>query len=432
MSDTSNASLVLKTGDIVDTLVNPIPTATLTGYLSDATTFQVATTVGTTLIAADVNYILSGLPSQVAPPTSYVSATFAGTNPYNAATGYGALTLATAQTPSVPTAAGQFTAAGIAIFVAPTTTQTGCTIALTTLTLGALNAAVVQGMVLTCATIATVQAGTTIVSGAGLTWVVSISQTVASSTLNFVTLVPGIAAGNVISGAGFNEAIVLDGPNISTTSVSYRTNHTQTVAVAELVTFYPTIPLLAISYNPTDATTVIPAGSCNNLRTRITWNNINLRTCLGEMYEKYDLFNICLNTVSTAQPPASISTSPDNLQIMFKLSGLPLVNQTYNQLSGHNEMSTNIGSMTFPANAAVTQYFYSNNIATFGKSCEMCSISIEYLRVIDNTNPNTLGAFPYVTPAAVSPFPHMMFLFDIVGIQKERGNLNGTRMKIPR
>jgi len=186
-----------------------------------------------------------------------------------------------------------------------------------------------------------------------------------------------------------------------------------------------------VSYNLIDATVSNAVGSCNSIRSKITWNNINLRTLLGDMYERYDLFNVCLNTVSTATPLQAISATGDNLQIIFKLSGLPLINQTYNTLSGHNEMSTNIGSMAFAPTAPTQQYFYSNNIATFGKNSDVCSITIEYNRVVDGLNPNTAGSAPYFTPVVASPFPHVMFLFDIIGIDKDSKNLNATRLNIP-
>ena len=36
------------------------------------------------------------------------------------------------------------------------------------------------------------------------------------------------------------------------------------------------------------------SGSMNAKGSSITWNNINLRTLLGDMYDRYDIFNICL------------------------------------------------------------------------------------------------------------------------------------------
>ena len=35
--------------------------------------------------------------------------------------------------------------------------------------------------------------------------------------------------------------------------------------------------------------------SNNTSRTSFTWNNIDLRMLLGDMYDKYDRFNLCLN-----------------------------------------------------------------------------------------------------------------------------------------
>ncbi len=41
-------------------------------------------------------------------------------------------------------------------------------------------------------------------------------------------------------------------------------------------------------------------GIKNALRTSFTWNNISLRTLLGPMYDKYDTFNLTLNSISCA------------------------------------------------------------------------------------------------------------------------------------
>ena len=65
----------------------------------------------------------------------------------------------------------------------------------------------------------------------------------------------------------------------------------------------------------------------NGKLSSITWNNINLRTLLGDMYDKYNTFNLCLNTISTSQAN-TIDPSPDSKNVNLRLSGLPFINQT--------------------------------------------------------------------------------------------------------
>ena len=43
-------------------------------------------------------------------------------------------------------------------------------------------------------------------------------------------------------------------------------------------------------------------GSSNTNKSQLYWNNINLRTLLGDLYDKYDTFNLCLNSISCSTP----------------------------------------------------------------------------------------------------------------------------------
>ena len=44
------------------------------------------------------------------------------------------------------------------------------------------------------------------------------------------------------------------------------------------------------------------------------------------MYDKYNTFNLCLNTISTSQAN-TIDPSPDSKNVNLRLSGLPFLNQ---------------------------------------------------------------------------------------------------------
>jgi hypothetical protein len=113
-------------------------------------------------------------------------------------------------------------------------------------------------------------------------------------------------------------------------------------------------------------------GSSDTYQIIQTWNNINLRTLLGDMYDKYDLFNICLNTITTSVPIGVYGNTAEDRNVILKLSGLPFINQTYSVKQGCNTSLCPIASFNFPAYSATgiggTQYFYSNNCNTFGKS----------------------------------------------------------------
>lgn len=234
----------------------------------------------------------------------------------------------------------------------------------------------------------------------------------------------------------------------------------------------------------------IQHGSMNAKSSSITWNNINLRVLLGDMYDKYDLFNICLNTISTSQAN-TIDVNPDSRNVNVKISGLPFINQTYNVKGGSNSSSTTIATFNFVPSNSTTQYYYSNNMATFGKNSDVCNITIEYFRIVDDTIPNSFLTFTpitnltgtgiigttvlslnavnsniyigsTITGAGIQPntyvtlvlanvltlsqaltatintsavsitplatYPNTIFVFDIFGINKDSVNPNGTRL----
>jgi hypothetical protein len=172
-------------------------------------------------------------------------------------------------------------------------------------------------------------------------------------------------------------------------------------------------------------------GSCDQYRLTQTWNNINLRTLLGDMYDKYDLFNICLNTISTAGAGVNGTllggvavTAADNLNVIVKLSGLPFVNQTYSVKQGCNTNVCPISTFLFANsgtlnNITTTQLFYSNNYYTFGKSQQTCNLTIQYARIIDDALPTT-----------TNPYPNMIFIFDIVGVSKDNLTNSSTQERI--
>ena len=147
-----------------------------------------------------------------------------------------------------------------------------------------------------------------------------------------------------------------------------------------------TTDLISASNTLNDTVYISQYGSFNNKLSSFTWYNINLRTLLGDMYDMFDEFNLCLNTISTAQC-STIDGIADNKNVYIKMAGLPWINQTYNVKNISNGSVTNIATFNFSSGNATTQNYYSNNIATFGKSQDSCNLSIEYSRILDDTTP---------------------------------------------
>ena len=89
------------------------------------------------------------------------------------------------------------------------------------------------------------------------------------------------------------------------------------------------------------------ATSTNTGKTSLTWSNINLRTLLGDMFDKYETFNLCLNTIHTGLPPAIFTTTADDANVIMKVSGIPFINNTYNTGTKTNTNSSVICTYQF-------------------------------------------------------------------------------------
>ena len=154
-------------------------------------------------------------------------------------------------------------------------------------------------------------------------------------------------------------------------------------------------------------------GTSDQYGLTLTWNNINLRTVLGDMYDKFDRFNLCLNTVASSIAGAYGGSLQERCNFIT-VSGLPWTNNTYYQSNGFNSNAAVIGSICVPASVTgppavesqITQYFYSNNTATFGKNQDICNITISIKKILDDASPLTANAFP-----------KMIFIFDIEGVE---------------
>lgn len=154
-------------------------------------------------------------------------------------------------------------------------------------------------------------------------------------------------------------------------------------------------------------------GSTDEYRRCMTWNNINFRLLLGDMYDKYDNFNLQLvniasddnRTYANGQFTSASGVDRSDQIVTIYLSGMNLLNNTYDSETNH------IGTK-----AVLTTYeFYdlfsseiTNSVLTFTKGNDACNITIEYKDIISDT-----------TPATSIPYPQMVFIFNIYGIPKD-------------
>jgi hypothetical protein len=116
---------------------------------------------------------------------------------------------------------------------------------------------------------------------------------------------------------------------------------------------------------------LVYGGYGDEFGTDFGWPNINLRSLLGDLYDQYDYFNLLLISVSSSviSTAATQGTADDRL-VYVKMSGLPFVNQSYNQPTGNNMTSSVLTIYSIPATAVTGNQLYKNvsNVMTFGKS----------------------------------------------------------------
>ena len=158
-------------------------------------------------------------------------------------------------------------------------------------------------------------------------------------------------------------------------------------------------------------------------RSELEWYNINLRVLLGDLYDKYDTFNLCLTSIACGGPAEAIGVNYlnqdiDNGHLTVYVSGLPFINQTYSQIGRGNVNEVPIGVFTYPISTTTAGYRVYNDagVATFGKSQEICNIHISLRRVYDDEPPDTINFLPITN-----------FMFSIVGV-KEADKKNMLRL----
>ena len=145
-------------------------------------------------------------------------------------------------------------------------------------------------------------------------------------------------------------------------------------------------------------------GSVNQYRSDITWYNVSFKTILGDMYDKYDSFNIKLSSImySTIAAP---SVAPGALLLKVNLVGLPFSNCTYHSYTNSNSQYCTVGSYTLGVNG--TQMYYNDdNVFSINKPPASSNIRI-YLSTLNDS-----------VPGWTSLGPQIDFYFRIYGITK--------------
>ena len=137
-------------------------------------------------------------------------------------------------------------------------------------------------------------------------------------------------------------------------------------------------------------------------RTGYTWNNVNMKNLLGDWYNKYDKFNICLVSVAQSYKPTQTLNACNVVSI--KMSGLQWLS-SYDQASGNDTGSVVVGLRNFNQD---NDDFSSTSFITFRKGQQITNITIK-LDCLENDDT--------LMPDSDSTFGHMIFLFNITPVK---------------
>ena len=159
-----------------------------------------------------------------------------------------------------------------------------------------------------------------------------------------------------------------------------------------------------------------------------------MRRVLGEMYDKYETFNMYLYQINQSAAFSSLSPFTNNqLLVDVRIKGLSFINSTYNIVSRNNtntaHMTSYVLNNTASDSLGTITPLYNPTILTFGKSAECVDITIDMRTAIFQSYP------AIVAPANQGPpnsFGTFIFIFKIRGTPTIEKNIiiNGSRMNL--
>jgi hypothetical protein len=164
----------------------------------------------------------------------------------------------------------------------------------------------------------------------------------------------------------------------------------------------------------------------NSYRTSMIWRNVDLKTIMGPLYDKYDLFTISLvtgmlssyagnpsNAVAYLNPVTTITTNTTtvNKSTLLTLSGLSFRNSTYSLFTKSNLQYVNIGMMNLVgANIGTVISNFSNSNITFSKTVPIVDLSIQFRTIY---NDSIMNALSMGMTAGDGYLPHYQLIFRI-------------------
>ena len=176
--------------------------------------------------------------------------------------------------------------------------------------------------------------------------------------------------------------------------------------------FVETIPKASFSlkYNDISTSDVVgnypvsnQVGQINATRTQAIWYSINLENIVGpDIYEKYELFNLRLNTVSYQQQ-ATFGVDPFDRLVYFSFSGPNWENNSYSITRKTLIAGAVLGVQNFEQNVAETSVFENAFICTLRKQ-KTFDIQVQLLTLDGNAPSMNAGTL----------FPRISWFFDVI------------------
>ena len=145
-------------------------------------------------------------------------------------------------------------------------------------------------------------------------------------------------------------------------------------------------------------------GSINSDRNDFTFNNIDFKTILGTMYEKYDRFNLKLSAIMVSSS-SGFGTAAEDRVLKINITGLPFSNSGYRQFGNSN--FTSIGATIISRDTPTCWYFNDDNVFTIYKPMPLNNIRIYFTKINDAKPSNVVNTI----------YPNIDFYFRIYGIK---------------
>jgi hypothetical protein len=151
-------------------------------------------------------------------------------------------------------------------------------------------------------------------------------------------------------------------------------------------------------------------GRCEANGCVVTWRGVNLRMCLGELYNKYKKFNLKL---TNAQIRQYLNPAATDCQFIIYISGFPFCNSTYNTRLGNTSQAA-LGCVNFLSTGSAGATTNSiNGLVSFDKPLnDVCDITIE----LKNSSTNVVNGF---TEKPTQGIGHWCIIMDIYGVVED-------------